>query len=78
MIPQVVADVRDILTKTFKVDPDTALKIAWALYEAKHLKDGNPLRWPIQAEGIGLILTEVLNIPETATKIAKAIQSGNY
>lgn len=39
MIPQVVADVRDILTKHFKIDPDTAIKIAWALYEAKHLND---------------------------------------
>lgn len=39
MIPQVVADVRDILTKNFKIDPDTAVKIAMALYEAGHLKD---------------------------------------
>lgn len=39
MIPQVVADVRDILTKTLNVDPDTALKTAWALYEAGHLRD---------------------------------------
>lgn len=38
----------------------------------------NSLRWPIQPEGIGLILTEALNIPEIAEKIAKAIQSGNY
>lgn len=35
-------------------------------------------RWPIQPEGIGVILIESLNIPEIATKIAKAIQSGNY
>lgn len=39
MIPQVVADVRDILTKNFNIDADTALKIAWALYEARHLND---------------------------------------
>lgn len=39
MIPQVVADVRDVLTKTFKIDPDTAIKIAMALYEAGHLDD---------------------------------------
>lgn len=39
MIPQVVADVRDILTKNFRIDPDTALEMAWALYEAKHLND---------------------------------------
>jgi hypothetical protein len=39
MVPQVIADVRDILTKTLKIDPDTALKIAWALYESKHLND---------------------------------------
>jgi hypothetical protein len=39
MIPQVVADVRDILTKHFKIEPETALKIAWALYEARHLND---------------------------------------
>lgn len=39
MIPQVVADVRDILTKQMAISPEHALKIAWALYEAGHLKD---------------------------------------
>lgn len=39
MIPQVVADVRDILTKHLAISPDHALKIAMALYEAGHLKD---------------------------------------
>lgn len=39
MIPQVVADVRDILTKHFKVDADTALKMAWMLLDAGHLND---------------------------------------
>ena len=39
MIPKVVADVRDILTKHFKIDPDTAIKIAMELYEAGHLND---------------------------------------
>lgn len=42
------------------------------------LSSGDALRWPIQPEGIGQILTEALNIPEIATKIAKAIQTGNY
>lgn len=39
MIPQVVADVRDILTKQFKLAPEDAEAMAWALYEAGHLKD---------------------------------------
>ena len=39
---------------------------------------GDALRWPIQPEGIGVIIIESLNIPEIATKIAKAIQTGNY
>lgn len=39
MIPQVVADVRDILTKIFNIAPDVAIKIAMALYEAGHLQE---------------------------------------
>lgn len=39
MIPQVVADVRDILTKQLAISSVHALKIAWTLYEAGHLKD---------------------------------------
>lgn len=38
MIPQEVADVRDILTKLFKIEPALALIIAWALFDAKLLK----------------------------------------
>lgn len=50
---------------------------AWEGWQAA-FASGDPLRWPIQPEGIGLILTEALNIPEISAKIAKAIQSGNY
>lgn len=39
MIPQVVADVRDILTKQFGFSDDVATKMAMTLYEAGHLKD---------------------------------------
>ena len=39
MIPKVVADVRDILTKRLAISSDHALEIAWSLYEAGHLKD---------------------------------------
>lgn len=39
MIPQVVSDVRDILMKKFGVTPENAITMAWALYEAGHLKD---------------------------------------
>lgn len=51
--------------------------------ETEATKEADPLRWPIQAEGIGLILAENLdpkpdNIPYLAIKIAEAIQSGNY
>lgn len=44
---------------------------------------GDALRWPIQAEGVGLIISENAdpkpeNIPYLAVKIAEAIQTGNY
>lgn len=39
MIPQVVANVRDILTKQFGFSSHVATEIAMALYEAGHLND---------------------------------------
>ncbi len=39
MIPQVVADVRDTLTKKLAISREHATAIAMALYVAGHLKD---------------------------------------
>lgn len=57
-------------------------QIAWEAWHAA-LRSDDALRWPIQAEGIGIILAEHAvpkpeNIPYVAVKIADAIQTGNY
>jgi hypothetical protein len=51
--------------------------------DAAFVENADALRWPIQAEGIELILAEHAepkpeNIPYLAVKIAEAIQTGNY